>query len=245
MSFSHPTRKPLLPGQKISTTGGILAYAAATHPEKTALICGSRSLTYGELDGAANRFANAVLSRVADRDGPVAIIGRNSAEYVIAHFGTARTGRYSVNLQTRCTADDLVHAVNLTRPALVAVDADCRNLVDAARDRFDAPPEQLVIGGAETETDGDFWEFFADQPDTPPDVRVDPDGAGSVIFTGGTTGRPKAVLSSHRARAVSAMAAIEDFRIDPQEIAGFSVPFTHTAGMPESFSIRIPAAAAS
>ncbi len=71
------------------------------------------------------------------------------------------------------------------------VDADCRGLVDAAQERFEAPPIQMNVGGGQPETDRDFWQIFAERPDTPPAVDIDPDGVGSVIFTGGTTGRPR------------------------------------------------------
>ena len=76
-----------------------------------------------------------------------------------------------------------------------------------------------------------FWDFIQGQPEASPGIAIDPEQHGSIIFTGGTTGRPKAVLSSQRARAISAMAAVEDFRIEPDTIAGHPVPFTHTAGL--------------
>lgn len=231
MSFSHPLHRRLLPAQDVSTTGEILSYAATSYPGKTGFICGSRSWTFREMDEAANRFANYIVSEFADRDGPVGIMGKNSAEYVVTHFGTARTGRATVNLHTRCTVDDLIDAVNRTRPALLVVDSDCRELVDAARKKFEIRPIQMNVLGGQPETDKSFWGLFANQPPTPPAVEIDPDGPGSVIFTGGTTGRPKAVLSSHRARAISAMAAVEDFRLCPDDVGGYSVPLTHAAGL--------------
>lgn len=231
MSFSHPIHQRLLPGQHVSTTGEILTYAASAYPEKTGFICGTRHWTFHDMDRAANRFANFILSDLAERDGPIGIIGKNSAEYIVTHFGTARTGRHTANFHTRCTEDDLVDALDRTRPALLVVDADCKKLVDAALKRVEVPPIVMDVSGGAPEDDQAFWQLFADQPDTHPTVEIEPDGPGSVIFTGGTTGRPKAVLSSHRARALSAMAAVEDFHIDPTETGGYSVPFTHAAGL--------------
>jgi len=231
MGFSHPTYKPLRPGQDISTTGQILDYAAGTYPSKVGLIYGSQSWTFEELDGLANQFAHAVIATFPDRDGPVGIIGGNSVEYAIAHFGTARTGRCTVNIPTRCSQEDLVHTVNLTKPVVLIVDADCQEIVDAARRRFEVSPLYMSTSERQLGTQLGFWKFFAGQPKTSPAVAIDPDTGGSVVLTGGTTGRPKAVLSSQRARAVSAMAAIEDFRVESDQIAGYTVPFTHAAGL--------------
>ncbi len=71
LSFSHPSHRPLLPGQDVSTTGEILAFAASNYPEKTGFICGLRSWTFQEMDKAANRFANFILANFADLDGPI------------------------------------------------------------------------------------------------------------------------------------------------------------------------------
>jgi fatty-acyl-CoA synthase len=223
MDLSHASHQPLEPGQEISTTGEILAYAARTCADKVGLIDGDKQWTFADLDRLANQTAHGLMQANGRESGPVGILGKNSAEYAIAHFGIARTGRRSVNLPTRCTADELAFAVNLTKPVVLVVDDDSRTLAESALPRFEITPE--LIGG------GDFWKFIETHPSTPVDHSIDPDAGGSVIFTGGTTGRPKAVLSSQRARAVSAMAAVEDFRIRRDVIAGYSVPFTHTAGL--------------
>ncbi len=231
MSFSHPNYQRLNSGQEISTTGEILTYAATTYPDKIGLICGERCFSYADPDRAANRFAHYIRENLKDRDGPVAIMGKNSAEYAVTHFGIARSGRYSVNLHTRATADDLTYTINLTRPALIVADSGCGGLIDAVQEQFANPPHRVEIPDGATDTSSSFWQRFSHQPDTPPEIKIDPNEAGTIVFTGGTTGKPKAVLASHRARTISAMAAVEDFQISADKIGGFSVPFTHAAGL--------------
>ncbi len=228
MYLSHPEHQKLEAGQEVSSSGEILAYAARNYADKTGLICGARSWTFAELDRLANRFAHALINRFPDQDGPLGIMASNSAEYAIAHFGTARSGRYSINFPTRCTADDLIYTIELTKPVVLIVDMGYLQIAQAALAHLQDKPVCILIG--EGELMG-FWEFLKDQPDTPPAVEIDANARGSIIFTGGTTGKPKAVLASQRARAISAMAAVEDFHIQSNYIAGFSVPFTHTAGL--------------
>jgi acyl-CoA synthetase (AMP-forming)/AMP-acid ligase II len=239
MYLSHPTHQALQPGQEVSTSGEILAYPARVYPEKTGLICGTRSWTFAELNRIANQFAHAVITRFADQDGPIGIMGSNSAEYAIAHFGTSRTGRYSINFPTRCTADDLIYTMRLTKPVVFIVDIAYLEIAKSAMAQLEEKPFCVAIG--EGEFMG-FWNFIKDQPDTLPAIDIDADAGGSIIFTGGTTGKPKAVLASPRARAISAMAALEDFRIQSNQIAGYSVPFTHTAGLFSWFQPAVLAA---
>jgi len=234
MELSHPSHQRLKPGQEVSTTGEILSYAARTYPDRIGLIDGAARCTFSELDGLANQFANALIASLDGDGGPVGILGRNSVEYAIAHFGIGRSGRCSINLPTRCTAGELAFAVNLTDPRILIVDDASRELVEDARSLFDEIPKMI--------NSEDLRDFLEPHPGTPVDVSIDPDAAGSVIFTGGTTGQPKAVLSSQRARAVSAMAAVEDFRIRNDLIAGYSVPFTHTAGLFSWFQPAVLAA---
>lgn len=229
MPFRHAGYMRLEPGQKVSTSGQILRSAAQRFPGKTGLICGTHRWSFAEWDALANRFARAIGDTADDDAGPVAIMAGNCAEYAIAHFGAARSARCSVNLPTRCGADDLIHAVNLARPAFLVFDDKARALIDACWSKFERKPERIAIEPRQGETR--FWSFLEQASEAPVTAQIDPEGPGSVIFTGGTTGRPKAVLTSQRARAVSAMAAVEDFRIKADTIAGYSVPLTHTAGL--------------
>ena len=177
MNFSHPSYQRLNPGQEVSTTGEILSYAAETYPDKIGLICGERCFTFAELDKAANRFAHYIHEELRDRDGPVAIMGKNSAEYAVTHFGIARSGRYSVNLHTRTTVDDLVYTINLTKPALIVADSGCRDLIDAAQGKFATPPRRIEIPEDIADTSSSFWQSFANQSGIPPEIKIDPDDA--------------------------------------------------------------------
>jgi acyl-CoA synthetase (AMP-forming)/AMP-acid ligase II len=229
-AFRAASYQPLHRHQEVSTSGEILDSAANAFPDKIGLICGERRWTFAKLDALANQLANALLAHLTQDDGPVAIIGANSAEYALTHFAAARTGRLAVNLPTRCTEDEFIYAINLTKPAVLMAAPGAHDIVARVHGRFKRRPLKVSMGVGSA-LDLGFWDMLTTHPATSPLVHVDPDAGGSVIFTSGTTGSPKAVLSSQRARAISAMAAVEDFRISPETIAGYAVPFTHTAGL--------------
>ena len=117
MDLSHASYQPLLPYQNVSTTGEILASPAGAHPEKIGLIDGARKWTFADLDQLANQYAHALLDNFGDGIGPVGIIGKNSAEYLIAHFGTSRG---SLDSERRPGSDGTVHRL-ADRPVAEAV----------------------------------------------------------------------------------------------------------------------------
>jgi len=231
MNLSHPSHQRLASGQHVATSGEILGYAATNFADKIGLVDGDWHWTFAEIDGLANQFANAVEFELSGAAGRIGIMARNSAEYVVAHFGAARTGRVCINFPTRSTVDDFVRAATLTKPAILVVDAATTAIVVAALHALDSPPKLLCIDGIEMPGAVSFREFIGDRSASAPGITVDPDEPGSIVFTGGTTGRPRAALSTQRARATSAMAGVEDFRIASDVVAGFTVPFSHAAGL--------------
>jgi len=231
VDLSHPSHRRLAPGQHVATSGEILRYAATEFSDKVGLVDGERTWTFAEIDDLANRFANAVHAELASRDDRVGIMARNSAEYVFAHFGIARAGRSGVNFSARGTVDDFIRAAALTRPAILVVDRSTAAIVREAMRALDAQPMLLCIDDVEMHGVALFRDFVRGRSVTAPAVTIDPDAPGSIVFTGGTTGRPKAALATQRARAISAMAAVEDFRIASDVVAGFTVPFSHAAGL--------------
>ena len=231
MDLSHPSRKRLAPGQHVATSGAILRYAATAFADKIGIVDGEREWTFAEVDALANQFANAVESVLGGAAGRVGIMARNSAEYAFAHFGTARTGRVGINFSTRSTVDDFIHAAALTKPAILIVDRATAAIAVEAGCALADSPKLVCIDDVEVPGIESFRGFIRGVPAAAPAVAVDPDAPGSIVFTGGTTGSPKAALSTQRARAISAMAGVEDFRIASDVVAGFTVPFSHAAGL--------------
>ena len=70
----------------------ILYQSAKKFPQKTALICGDREITYAELDALSNQFANGLASLGVKKGDRVAIFLPNVPEFVIAYFGILKSG---------------------------------------------------------------------------------------------------------------------------------------------------------
>ncbi|MDH3547456.1 MAG: AMP-binding protein [Gammaproteobacteria bacterium] len=216
--------------------GDFLRNSAAHAPNRVALIGSGQRLTYAEFDEQADRLANALIDLRLERGAKVAVLSCNRPEYAIAYFGIARTPYVSVHCSTRSTASELTYVLNKTETQLLFIDAGFASLLDSvlpALDRslpvvlLDAQHKErpIVAGGVYLD------QFIGTASANPPDVVLDDSDALAITLTGGTTGLPKAVLVSHKARCASAIAAAEDFGLTDEDVMLVCTPLFHTAGL--------------
>jgi acyl-CoA synthetase (AMP-forming)/AMP-acid ligase II len=161
--------------------------------ERTFLVTGSRRLSYREALGRAAGLADWLTRRHGIGLGQrVAIAGRNSVEWILAFLAVQLTGATASLINSRGTADDMIHAIHETECALVFAD---RRRAEAVAPGF-AGPIVLMDG------EGGFRDGVAGPVDLP-HMPVSPPAAGLddpaiIMFTSGTTGRPKGAVLNHR-----------------------------------------------
>jgi amino acid adenylation domain-containing protein len=149
----------------------------------TAVICGSSQLTYQELDQRANRLAHLLISRGIGEGNTVGILLERSLDTYIALLGVLKAGAAFVPL------DPSFHANWVT---FIAEDAGLRSLITTSAFR----EKTSVLHCSVLELDL-AHEALSIQEETRPQVRVDPASLCYIIYTLGTTSRPKGVAVSH------------------------------------------------
>jgi fatty-acyl-CoA synthase len=205
--------------------GDILRLTARRYPNKTAVVCDALRLSYAALDAAANRFANAVLAAGAGKGDTVAIVSRNSAEYLIVNYGVARTGALLVNVMPGYAPPEMAEIFARTTPKIVVTEAEAAAKAQAALAEAGLTPLVVVADGA------GFDDFVAGAPDAAPDVALSEDDAFAMTFTGGTTGRPKGAVVSHRARSLSSWTTAVEHEITGGDVVGVLTPLYHAMGL--------------
>lgn len=211
-------------------TGDILIQSARRHRDKTALICGDRRVSYANLAASANQFAHAVLGLGIGKSDTIAIMCPNIPEYVMAHFGCAQTGAILCNLMTAYAPDELVAILEQTGSKLIVVEAGLQDRVAGIMDRLPALQHVIVIGEPARDGWQAFDTFIGDQPETPPNVELAETDAFAMTFTGGTTGRPKGALVSHRCRLVSVNTIAIEQEVTEDDVVGLLTPLYHAMG---------------
>lgn len=166
---------------------------------RTALVTDRGSLTYAEVQALANRFGHLLRDAGAQPEERVLIALPDSPEFVAALFGTLKIGAVVVMANPGLSPDEARHLLAYTRARVVVAHASAAAFVEAAA----AAP--LVKGLLQVGTDG-FERQLAAAPSVLGTFDSHRDDAAIWLFSGGTTGRPKAVVQTHRAFAFTAHA---------------------------------------
>jgi len=170
-------------------------------PERIAIVCGDRRLTFGELDDRAARLAHVLGTAGVSTGAKVAIMCVNAPEYVEAFYGAQKIGCVPVNVNYRYVGAELAYLLdNSDAEALVYHDEFAPTVADALAA---LPPDRRPKVLLQVAHDGDgmllegasgYDAALAAAPADAPTTR-DPEGDDLIfLYTGGTTGYPKAVM---------------------------------------------------
>ena len=172
-----------------ATVGSLLREQARTNAKAIAVECSGRHWTYEAFNSRVNRLANLILSRGLSRGDRIAILSENRSEYMEVEFAAAKLGIIVAALNWRLTGHEQSHCISLTEPRIGFVSPRFENIVQT----IDHGMEEIVVFG-------DMYEFLLSKArDVEPEEEVNPEDPLVILYTSGTTGRPKGAVVSHRA----------------------------------------------
>jgi crotonobetaine/carnitine-CoA ligase len=183
-----------------STIPELLARRLDADPDGEYLDIGGTKLTAAQVASTADRLANALAELGVEPGDRVATLVENSAEAMLAWWGTVVGGAVSVPINTAYKGDYLRHQLADSASRVLVVEADLFGRVERVAGQVDSLEHVVVIApsapdlaGATTHT----WDSLLDVDDAPLDVAIRPSDLGTFIYTGGTTGPSKGCMLSH------------------------------------------------
>lgn len=213
--------------------GRLLRRHAVTIAQRRAILWPGGSLTYADLDMRTDRLANAIIAHGIKSGDRVAILSENSPEYVEWILALAKVGAICVPLNVR---------LNLQEMLYILEDADVSGLVvgrwflqqaAALADQHDLTLRVIVTDDTVAIPQG--WiphESLVNGGSPQPAVVDVPGEATSVLlYTSGTTGRPKGCMLSHRAWLANGANLSSAFGICERDVYLATLPFFHVAGL--------------
>ncbi len=176
--------------------GTMLADCALRYPEREAVVCAERRVTFAELDRRANRLANALVSEGQAFGDRVALDMPNGAELVEAMAAVARSGGIIVPISTRLTTAEVRYIFEDCEPAFVFFAPEFRA---AAYEAAAGIGDATMVAITEPEAGELGFERMIDAGSeaATPILPVDDDDL-VIGYTSGTTGNPKGAVNTHK-----------------------------------------------
>lgn len=208
-----------------NTVDSVLHRSAVRFGSRTAVVFGDREWTYDELDTAVSQAAQWLLVQGLTRGDRVATLGHNSDAYLIAFLGCSRAGLIHVPINSGLVGAELAYLFEDSDAALVLADT---NLVDRLSEIELRQPVRILHG--------DEYSFLTEL------AHIDTNGLAVVgdsgdtdtvqlLYTSGTTSKPKGAIMSHRALTHEYMSSVLALGCNENDRPLHPMPLYHSAGM--------------
>jgi acyl-CoA synthetase (AMP-forming)/AMP-acid ligase II len=215
------------------TVADAVATHARLHPHKLGARDSRRTLTFAQWNDRATRLANALRAQGLTKGDRVALLAYNCVEWMELYAALARAGLVAVPINFRLTApeiayiashsearafivqDELVERVAPIRAELAAIDA-------GGWIHFGAADGALTPAGWQS-----YEALIAAASDLEPAVQVLPGDMSALMYTSGTTGKPKGAMRSHEGSTLIALATALEMRFTRDDTALLVMPMCH------------------
>jgi acyl-CoA synthetase (AMP-forming)/AMP-acid ligase II len=207
-----------------NTMPDVMAHHAVHTPDHTALVFGDRRVSWGEMNRGINQVANRLLAAGITKGDKVATLMRTSLEHFYLLWGTMKAGAVAVPISALLSPDQICGLIQ---------DADARFVfTDEAHQAMLEPSLAALTGvrrdGFYSTTRSGRWaalaQWLAGASEEEPPVRLQLDDDANISYSSGTTGVPKGVLYTHRARQHFGSAYAWHMKSDASSIAVSTVP---------------------
>ena len=197
---------------------------AARNPAAIAIVDGEARLSYAALEEQAERLSRHLWTMGVRTGARVAILLDNRAEFAVAMLAAIRTGAIFVPMNFRLTRPELAFALGDCGAEVVIHETTIASeLPDAA----DIPLVRRRIAVGEG---GDWQDFLTDAPAYEPPL-LNEDDPLCILYTSGTTGRPKGAILTHVGVIHNLLAQIHHVRLKPGMVTLQAIPVSHVAGL--------------
>ncbi|RIV28084.1 acyl-CoA synthetase [Alicyclobacillaceae bacterium I2511] len=221
-----------------NTLGDILTRSAARYPDKLALVYGQERLTYREFDNRVQQTAQVLRQDGVKRGTPVAVLSKNSMDFVLLVFATARLGAVLVPVNYMLTPDEIAYVLTDAAVVGVACAPDFVNTLEEALKRAGRGVEMRYemdqLGAAHP-----GWQTLATRREgtfvgdgsngDPLDADVTDDDVAQILYTSGTESQPKGVMLTHRSLVAEYVSTVVDGSMTAEDVSIYALPLYHSA----------------
>ncbi|WP_329522009.1 AMP-binding protein [Spirillospora sp. NBC_01491] len=205
----------------------IVEYAARKRPDRPALRFEDETVTFAGLRDRVRRTANALLALAAPGDR-VAVLSGNRPEYVDLYYAVPAAGMALTFLNHRLHPAEIAALVDHAQASVLIVSGEH---LEAMREHRAAMPTVKAVLALDEGSGADrlLADLVAAAPATEP-PRPDEDSVAWLVYTSGTTGRPKGVMLTHRNLVTGVIGSVSHWDLPDDTVFLFCFPLCHVGG---------------
>ena len=225
--------------------GSLLTMPANKFPDRTALIYENKRFTYRQFNQRSNRMAQALLRFGLQKGDRVATLLFNSPDLVEVFMGAAKIGGVFTPVNFRLAAEEVIYLVNHSDARIFVLGEEFFSLAESICSQLPKIERFISVGKAPLARAIEYETLLRESQDEEPDIPVGEEDECQMLYTSGTTGKPKGAVLTHGNvlwNLVNTLLARED---KEGEIALVTGPLYHAAALNNHFLIRLALAGAS
>ena len=212
----------------------LLSKRAELTPDREALheLATGRRFSYRELNQRANRAANFLREHLGVEKGDrVSILAHNSVVYLDLLYGLAKIGAIFAPLNWRLAAPELAYIVNDCEPKVFLCGPEFQGLLEEMRPQITIP-HLVSLEGAAIPGAVDYEEALAQASDREPErPSLTGEDTYAILYTSGTTGRPKGAVIPHRQVLWNCINTTVSWGLTEQDVSPVFTPLFHAGGL--------------
>jgi acyl-CoA synthetase (AMP-forming)/AMP-acid ligase II len=189
-----------------------------------------RAMTFRQWNERACRLANALLGLGLKKGDRVAVLAYNRVEWAEIYAATAKAGLIAVPINFRLIGPEVRYVVEHAEASALIVEDDLTGVVEEIRSDLPIPTGNLIHLGAGTCPAGycAYEELIAAGSDAEPEQQgISPADPWTLMYTSGTTGRPKGVVRSHKAAVLLSLVTEIELGLHREDGALLVMPMCH------------------
>ena len=209
-------------------TTDFLSIATAICPERDCVVFEGERYSYARINDRVNQLAHALDGMGVKKGERIGMLSVNCNQHVEAYFATAKLGGIDVPLNFRSKAEELGHMIDRAEIKVLFAGSRYMDPVDSIRAGLPKLERVISVDGNEKDN---YEELIAPESADEIMAEIGDEDVTMLMFTSGTTGRPKAVPLRHDSFVVFALENVEPANPDLEERNILTVPLYHVAGI--------------
>jgi acyl-CoA synthetase (AMP-forming)/AMP-acid ligase II len=204
-------------------------YHARETPGAEFAVLGNHRITYGEAAEQINQLANAFSSTGIENGDRVAVLSKNSIEYVLLYYAASKVGVVPVPLNYRLASPEWAYIINDSGAKMLIASAEYVQPAEGLRGQMETVGHLVYISDAEQPGWTDYHDWIGGRAVVPPQRSITPDDDLVQMYTSGTTGHPKGVVLTHSSLTANLVQFSPSMDFRPNERIMIVAPLYHVA----------------